>query len=114
MKEKTKRQERIEKLLLEEFAKIFLSHTNTLFNNTMVTVTKVNVTRDFLLARVNISVFPSEKVEEIMKILETQNNIIKRDLGNGLRNHLRRIPEIEYYIDDSLDYIDRIDELLKK
>jgi ribosome-binding factor A len=71
------------------------------------------VSPDLSIARVYISVFPSERGNEIVKNLNGNMKSIRFDLGNRLRHQLRIIPELKFFIDDSLDYLERIDELLK-
>ena len=61
-----------------------------------------------------LSIFPSEKGEEILANINTNTKSIRYELGTRVRNQLRIIPELRFFIDDSLDYIERIDELLKK
>jgi ribosome-binding factor A len=73
----------------------------------------VRVSPDLSIARVYISVFPSERGNEIVKNLNGNMKSIRFDLGNRLRHQLRIIPELKFFIDDSLDYLERIDELLK-
>ena len=62
----------------------------------------------------NLSIFPSEKGEEILTNINANSKSIRYELGTRVRNQLRIIPELRFFIDDSLDYIERIDELLKK
>ncbi len=80
----------------------------------MVSVTRVKVSPDLSICTAYLSIFPSEKADEIIKNVTTNQSMIRYDLGQRVRNQLRIIPELRFFIDDSLDYIDRIDELLKK
>lgn len=80
----------------------------------MVSVTRVKVSPDLSICTAYLSIFPSEKGDEIIKAVNTNQATIRYDLGQRVRNQLRIIPELRFFIDDSLDYIDRIDELLKK
>lgn len=82
-------------------------------NGVLVSVTAVRVSPDLSIARVYISVFPSERGDEIVKNLNDNMRSIRFELGNRLRHQLRIIPELKFFIDDSLDYLERIDELLK-
>ena len=80
----------------------------------MVSVTKVRVSPDLSSCTAYLSVFPSEKGEEILKNINANEKTIRFDLGRKVRNQLRIIPELRFFLDDSLDYLERIDELLKK
>ena len=80
----------------------------------MVSVTKVKISPDLSICTAYLSVFPSEKGEEILKNITANEKSIRYDLGKKVRNQLRIIPELRFFLDDSLDYLERIDELLKK
>ena len=80
----------------------------------MVRVTKVRVSPDLSICTAYLSVFPSEKGEEILKNINANEKTIRFDLGKKVRNQLRIIPELRFFLDDSLDYLEHIDELLKK
>ena len=79
----------------------------------MVSVTRVRVSPDLSICTAYLSIFPSERGEEILQNIEKSNQQIRYALGQRVRYQLRIIPELRFFIDDSLDYIDRIDELLK-
>ena len=80
----------------------------------MVSVTRTRVSPDLSVCTAYLSVFPSEKGEELLKNIESNTKTIRYELGTRVHNQLRIIPELPFFIDDSLDYIERIDELLKK
>lgn len=80
----------------------------------MVSVTKVKISPDLSICTAYLSVFPSEKGEEILQNITANEKTIRYDLGKNVRNQLRIIPELRFFLDDSLDYLERIDELLKK
>ena len=80
----------------------------------MVSVTRTRVSPDLSICTAYLSVFPSEKGEELLKNIESNTKTIRYELGTRVHNQLRIIPELRIFIDDSLDYIERIDELLKK
>ena len=80
----------------------------------MVSVTRARVSPDLSICTAYLSVFPSEKGEELLKNIESNTKTIRYELGTRVHNQLRIIPELRFFIDDSLDYIERIDELLKK
>ena len=106
------RQSKIARLIQKELSEIFLLQARSM-NGVLVSVTSVRVSPDLSIARVYISVFPSERGNEIVKNLNGNMKSIRFDLGNRLRHQLRIIPELKFFIDDSLDYLERIDELLK-
>ena len=107
------RQNRISRLLQKELSLIFQSQTR-MMHGVMVSVTRVKISPDLSICTAYLSVFPSEKGEEIISAVNKDQATIRYDLGQKIRNQLRIIPELRFFIDDSLDYIDRIDELLKK
>lgn len=107
------RQNRISRLLQKELSLIFQSQTR-MMHGVMVSVTRVKVSPDLSICTAYLSIFPSERGEEIIKAVTQNQATIRYDLGQRVRNQLRIIPELRFFIDDSLDYIDRIDELLKK
>ena len=107
------RQNRIARLLQKELAQIFQSQTR-MMRGVMVSVTRAKVSPDLSICTAYLSVFPSEKGEEILKNINRNEKTIRYELGTRIRNQVRIIPELRFFIDDSLDYIERIDELLKK
>ena len=74
----------------------------------------VRISPDMSIVRAYLSVFPSAKAEEIVKNINNNTKAIRFELGNRVRHQLRIIPELKFFVDDSLDYVERIDELLKK
>ena len=107
------RQNKISKLLEHDLANIFQHIAKDHFKGTLVSITKVNITSDLGIARINISVFPSAKAEDILIYIRTHSSVIRNELGQKVRHQLRRVPVLEFYIDDSLDYIDNIEKLLR-
>lgn len=107
------RQNRISRLLQKELSLIFQSQTR-MMHGVMVSVTRVKISPDLSICTAYLSVFPSEQAEQILKAVTANQSTIRYDLGQRVRNQLRIIPELRFFIDDSLDYIDHIDELLKK
>ena len=107
------RQNRVARLLQKELATIFQSQTQAT-HGVMVSVTQVRVSADLSICTAYLSIFPSEKAEEIIKNITANEKSIRYDLGTRVRNQLRIVPELRFFIDDSLDYIEHIDELLKK
>ena len=106
------RQNRIARLLQKELSLIFQSQTR-MMHGTMVSVTRVKVSPDLGICTAYLSIFPREKSEELLKNITANEKTIRYELGTRVRNQLRIIPELRFFIDDSLDYIERIDELLR-
>lgn len=107
------RQKKIARLLQKELADIFLKKGNELAHGKIVTVTEVRVSPDLSFAKVFVSVFPSSDREAVMAKIEEQSSGIRFELGNRTGSQLRIVPELAFRADDSLDYIDKIDKLLK-
>ena len=107
------RQNRIARLLQKELSLIFQSQTR-MMRGVMVSVTRTRISPDLSICTAYLSVFPSERGEEILSNVNENTRTIRYELGTRIRNQVRIIPELRFFIDDSLDYIDRIDELLKK
>ncbi|MCI6491682.1 MAG: 30S ribosome-binding factor RbfA [Prevotellaceae bacterium] len=107
------RQNRISRLLQKELSLIFQSQTRQT-RGIMVSVTKVKISPDLSVCTAYLSIFPSEKGEELLNNINNNVATIRYDLGQKVRNQLRIIPELRFFLDDSLDYIEHIDELLKK
>ncbi len=107
------RQNRIARLLQKELSLIFQSQTR-MMHGVMVSVIKCRVSPDLSICTAYLSIFPSDKGDEIMKNINASEKTIRYELGTRVRNQLRIIPELRFFIDDSLDYIEHIDSLLKK
>ena len=108
----TTRQNKISRLLQKELSEIFLLQTKAM-PGVLVSVSAVRISPDMSIARVYLSVFPSEKAEEIVKNVNDNMKTIRYELGTRVRHQLRIIPELKFFVDDSLDYIEKIDSLLK-
>lgn len=108
----TTRQNKISRLIQKELSEIFLLQTKAM-NGVLVSVSVVRISPDMSVARVYLSVFPSEKSDEIVKNTNDNAKSIRFELGTRVRHQLRIIPELKFFVDDSLDYIEKIDELLK-
>ena len=109
----TTRQNKIARLIQKELSDIFLLQTKAM-HGVLVSVIVVRISPDMSYARVYLSVFPSERSEEIVKNINDNMKSIRFELGNRVRHQLRIIPELKFFVDDSLDYAAHIDELLKK
>lgn len=107
------RQNRIARLLQKELSLIFQSQTRQT-RGVLISVTRCRISPDLSICTAYLSIFPSEKADEIIKNITTNEKTIRYELGTRVRNQLRIIPELRFFVDDSLDYIEHIDELLKK
>jgi len=108
------RQKKVSRLLQKELAEILRRKTRELAKGKMLTVTNVRVSPDLGLAKVYLSIFPSDKNEQTLENISNNTPRIRNELGSKVRKQLRIIPEIAFYLDDSLDYIDNIDSILNK
>jgi len=108
------RQKKISRLIQKELADIFLKEGKIFSQGTIITVTIVRISTDFSIARVYLSIFPSKNSEEILNNIKKSSKQIRYDLGKRTRTQLRYIPELIFFIDDSLDYAEKIDKLLDK
>ena len=108
----TTRQNKISRLLQKELSEIFLFQTKAM-PGILISVSAVRISPDMRIARVYLSVFPSEKAEEMVKNINENMKSIRFELGTRVRHQLRIIPELKFFVDDSLDYIEKIDSLLK-
>ncbi|MDP4225190.1 MAG: 30S ribosome-binding factor RbfA [Bacteroidota bacterium] len=108
------RQNKISRLIQKELSDIFQKESRNLFRGCMISVTFVRMTPDYGMAKVYISIFPPEKREEIFKLVNEQNKSISHALNQRIRFQMRFMPELMFLIDDSLDYVEKIDNLLKK
>ncbi|MBF1435853.1 MAG: 30S ribosome-binding factor RbfA [Prevotella micans] len=104
---------RVSRLLQKELASIFQSQTRAM-HGVLVSVTRVKISPDLSICTSYLSIFPSDKSEELLNNIRANEKTIRYDLGQRVRNQLRIVPELRFFIDDSLDYMERIDSLLKK
>ena len=109
----TTRQQKISRLIQKELCDIFLLQTKSM-PGVLVSVSAVRISPDMSVCRVYLSVFPSERSAEIVANINSNMKQVRLELGNRVRHQLRIIPELKFFVDDSLDYIEHIDELLKK
>ncbi|MDR0745369.1 MAG: 30S ribosome-binding factor RbfA [Mediterranea sp.] len=106
------RQNKIARLLQKELGDIFLLQTKAM-PGTLISVSVVRISPDLSIAKVYLSIFPSEKSKELVKNINDNMKSVRYELGKRVRFQLRIIPELKFFVDDSLDYIDKIDALLK-
>ena len=109
----TTRQAKISRLLQKELSEIFRQQTAKT-HGTLVSVSAVRVSPDLSIARVYLSIFPTERSQELLESITASATTIRYELAQKVRFQLRKCPELSFYIDDSLDYIENIDKLLGK
>lgn len=107
------RQAKISRLLQKELSEIFRRQTAKT-HGVIVSVSAVRVTPDLSLARVYLSIFPSDKSAEMIENINASTKTIRYELAQIVRFQLRKVPELQFFLDDSLDYIENIDNLLQK
>ena len=110
----SKRQNKIARLIQKDISDIFQTAYQNFFGPVLITVTKVRITPDLSLARINLSIFGTEDKESVLINIKKQTREIRLKFSQKAKNQLRIMPAFEFYIDDSLDYIEKIDTLLKK
>ena len=109
----TTRQNKLARLIQKELSEIFRLQTQSL-KGVLISVSACRISPDLSVCRVYLSVFPSNRSEEIVKNINANMKSVRYELGTRVRYQLRIIPELKFFVDDSLDYIEHIDELLKK
>lgn len=109
----TTRQNKVARLIQKELGEIFVAQTRQM-RGVLVSVSVCRISPDMSVCRVYLSVFPSERAEEIVGNINANQKQVRHELGNRMRHQLRIIPELKFFVDDSLDYAEHIDELLKR
>jgi ribosome-binding factor A len=107
------RQKKVSRLIQKEMAEIFLKRGNEIAHGKLVSITRVRVSPDLSFAKIYISIFPAVNQDSTFLSIQENTSKIRFDLGQKVRSQLRIVPDIVFHIDDSLDYIDKIDKLLK-
>ncbi|MFA8299401.1 MAG: 30S ribosome-binding factor RbfA [Hyphomicrobiales bacterium] len=110
----SKRQQKVAKQIQKDLGEIFQLEAKNKFKGALITVTKVNVTRDLASAKVNLSLFGFEDNEALLKLIRDNSKDIRHELGRRIRHQMRIVPNLLFYIDDSLDYIENIENLLNE
>ncbi|HOU01675.1 MAG TPA: 30S ribosome-binding factor RbfA [Bacteroidales bacterium] len=107
------RQKKVSRLIQKEIADIFLRKGSEYAPGKLISITKVRVSPDLSFARIYLSIFPSTNINDVLQNVQDHSTRIRFDLGHKVRTQLRIVPDIAFFIDDSLDYIEKIDRLLK-
>ena len=111
----TQRQKKINALLQQEITFLLQGAIRTQgVKNLVLSVSKVGITVDLSLAQVSLSVFPANKAKETLEGIKANKAMLKNDLAKRLRNDLRKVPDLVFYLDESLEYIDAIEDSLKR
>lgn len=110
----TNRQKKIGALLQNDLVDILQGEVRKNgIPNLIISVSKVSVTTDLSVAKVYLSIFPNEKSEEILKAARSNTSLIKHDLAQRVKQQLRKVPDLSFFIDDSLEYLEGIEKALK-
>ena len=107
----TKRQAKIARLIQRELSEIFRRQTAAM-GGVIVSVSTVRITPDLSIAKAYLSIFPPEKSAEILENIKKQSKTVRYELAQAVKEVLRKCPDLQFYLDDSLDYIENIDRLL--
>lgn len=108
----TTRQQKIARMLQKELGEIFMLYAKQM-HSTLITVSSVRISPDLSVSHCNLSVFPSDKSAKVLEQVKHDAKSIRYDLGKRVKNQMRIIPDLHFHIDDTLDYIENIDSLLK-
>ena len=108
------RQLKVAREVQRDLSEIIRSRGMAAFGGAMVTVSEVRISPDLSVAKVFVSIFPSDRAEQVMKLLNEEKRTLRGELGRQVSSQLRIVPEIDFYLDSTLDYVEHIEELLKK
>ena len=112
--EESKRQKQVSQLVQKEISDIFLREGVNIIDGGMVSISKVSITPDLMEARVYLSLFQIKEPQALLRDITERTGEWRNLLGQRVKNQLRRIPELHFYIDDTLDYVFKMEELFKK
>ena len=107
------RQKKISRLLQKEAAEMFQQEMRELIHGTMLSITIARVSSDLSIVKFYVSIFPTEKTDEVLRNINDNKVRVRYALGQRIGKQLRIVPEPVFFVDDSLDYLDNIDNLLK-
>jgi len=109
----SRRQQQVAGVIQQEIGDILQKNGRNYYGSSFVTISGVKVTPDLLVARIFVSVFVEKERKAVIESLENNASHIRGQLGNKVKNQLRRVPELEFFLDESLDEVFKIDKLLK-
>lgn len=111
--EESNRQKKIASVLQRDLVDVLQNAAQSGMKGVIISVSKVSVTVDLSIAKVYLSIFPNNKGAELLEGIKNNAPLIKHEIAQRTRHQLRRMPELDFYIDDSLEYIEKIDRSLK-
>ena len=111
---KSNRKDKVSRLIQKELSSIFQNDYQHIFNGIIVSITTVRISVDFSYAKIFLSIFPVKKPQEVVSLINKIKPRIRLDLGKKIRNQLRIVPDLQFYLDDSSEYSSEIERLLKK
>ncbi len=110
----TTRQLKVASQIKRDMAEIIRGKGMAAFSGALVSVSGVKMSPDLSQAKVYVSIFPSDKSGAVMEIIRNMGGALRGELGRRVAKQLRIVPELQFFLDDSLDYVEHIEELLKK
>lgn len=108
------RQEKFGRLIQKELAEVFTQNRSEMFNNAFITISNVTVSPDLSFAKVYLSFFNEKNKDELLRVVDLQKVPIRRELAARIRKQVRVIPELQFLIDDSLDYVFKMEQLFNE
>ncbi|MBP9986536.1 MAG: 30S ribosome-binding factor RbfA [Bacteroidales bacterium] len=114
MEGESTRQLKIASQIKRDMAEIIRGRGMAAFDGALVSVSGVKITPDLSIAKIYVSIFPSDKSARVMEIINESSRALRGELGRRVGKQFRIVPELAFYLDDSLDYVEHIEELLKK
>ena len=108
------RQLKVAREVQRDLSEIIRKRGMAAFGGAMVTVSEVRISPDLSIAKVFVSIFPSNRAQQVMQLLEAEKRTLRGELGRQVSSQLRIVPEIDFHLDSTLDYVEHIEELLKK
>lgn len=108
------KQQQLASLIKNEIGDIFIKEGRNFYSKAFVTLTNVRLTPDLLIARIYVSIFNTDSKIDTLNDIKENENIIRLKLGNKIKNKVRKIPHLEFYLDETLDEVDKMEELFKK
>ncbi len=112
--EETQRQKKIGGIIQKDIVALLQrAATDGGLKGTLISVSKVYITTDLSIAKVYVSIFPNDKAQELLEGIRSNEPLIKHELAQRTKNQLRRVPNLSFFLDDSLDYIEKIEKSLE-
>lgn len=109
----SKRQAQVGELIKRNFAPVFQEHGIYIYGQAFVSVTSVKITPDLALAKIYLSVFNADDKDEVLRKINNHTHVLKQALASRIKNQIRRIPQIHFYFDETIDEMYKIDALFK-